>query len=77
LAANTAYGLYLARDDVTFAVRLPSALFWTGLFLVMTLAFALGAIMRPKEFHDVFKEEPVKRAAWLDELGAPRSRDHD
>ena len=76
LAANNAYQLYLLRESYVFAVRLPAGLFWTGFFLILSAACVLGALMKPREFRQVFKEEPPPRPDWLDELSAPR-KDQD
>lgn len=70
-AANNAYGLYLRRDDYAVAASLPSSLFWIGLPLILSLACVLGALMKPREFREVFEEEPVQRQPWLDELKSP------
>ena len=73
LAVNNLYALYLVRDDAPlFALRLPAGLFWTGLWAILSLACVLGAVMKPREFRQVFKEEPVQRQAWLDDLNAPK-----
>ena len=67
LAVLRLYGLYMQRDDPSFAALIPSGLLWSFLFLFGAGACAAGAFMSPREFQEATKPLPVKRAAWLDE----------
>ncbi len=63
------YRLFLLRDlPEVFAMRLLPSLFWGSISLALAGVCGAGIFLKPGELRELTKEEPVKRATWLEEL---------